>query len=306
MKPNVTLIGALVLTGAVWAMTFPLTKIAVEGGYRSFGIIFWSAVIAVAVLGAIVALRGMPLPVNAAALGRYGFVALAGTIVPSTMTYTAAVHLPAGIISVCMSIIPMVSFPLAIALGLDRVSGGRVLGLLLGLAGVLLITLPDASLPDSAQPAFIGLVLLAVLCYAIEGVGLGRIGRAGLDPIQLLLGASIISAIAAFPIALATGTFIAPHWPIGAPELAVIVSGAANAAAYVGYVWIVGRGGAVFASQVAYIVTGFGVVWSMALLGESYSLWVWTAVAAIFAGLFLIQPRPSSAPSVSAAARAAD
>lgn len=64
--------------------------------------------------------------------------------------------------------------------------------------------------------------------------------------------------------------------------------------AYVGYVWIIGRGGPVFAGQVSYVVTGFSIVWSMALLGESYSVWVWGAVAVIFAGLFLTQPKQSA------------
>ena len=53
-----------------------------------------------------------------------------------------------------------------------------------------------------------------------------------------------------------------------------------------------GRAGAVFAAQGAYIVTGFGVLWSMLLLGEVYSIWIWAAMALIFAGLFLVQPRP--------------
>ena len=40
MQRNLGLILALTSIGAVWALTFPLTKIAVLGGYRSFGIIF--------------------------------------------------------------------------------------------------------------------------------------------------------------------------------------------------------------------------------------------------------------------------
>jgi drug/metabolite transporter (DMT)-like permease len=70
-----------------------------------------------------------------------------------------------------------------------------------------------------------------------------------------------------------------------------VLSGLANVVAYVGYVWIIGRGGAVFAGQVSYVVTGFSIVWSMLLLGESYSVWVWGAMVVIFAGLFLTQPR---------------
>jgi drug/metabolite transporter (DMT)-like permease len=61
---------------------------------------------------------------------------------------------------------------------------------------------------------------------------------------------------------------------------------------YSAYVWLVGRAGSVFAAQVSYLVTGFGVLWSMALLGERYSGYVWAALALMFAGLALVQPRP--------------
>lgn len=294
MKPNLILIAALVLIAAIWALTFPLTKIAVLGGYRNFGIIVWSSTITVVVLGGIVALRRLALPLHPAALLRYGFVAFFGTVFPSAASYTAAEHLPAGVITVCMSMIPLLSLPLAITMGLDRATPGRILGLALGLSGVLLITLPKASLPGSAQAGYVLLALLAVLFYAMEAVGLGRLGRAGLGPIQLLLGASIVAAMVTLPIALITGTFIIPVLPVSKAEVAVVLSGLANTAAYVGFVWLIGRGGAVFASQVAYLVTGFGVLWSMILVGESYSIWIWSALAVIIAGLFLTQPRPKS------------
>ena len=291
MQRNLGFVLALILIGAVWALTFPLTKMAVLGGYRSFGIIFWSSIIAAIVLAAIVRLRGLGLPTHRVALGRYLFVALLGTVLPSAATYTAAEHLPAGVIAVCMAVIPIVTFPMAIVFGLEQPNLRRFSGLLLGCLGVLLIVVPDASLPDPSKVVFILLALLSVLSYAIEGVGLGKIGRAGLDPAQLMLGAFLLSAGLTLPIALMTGTFIVPSFGFGAAGLAVVLSGLANVVAYVGYVWIIGRAGAVFAGQVSYIVTTFSIFWSIALLGESYSVWVWAAVLVIFAGLFLTQPR---------------
>lgn len=302
MPRNLGLILALALIGAVWALTFPLTKIAVLGGYRSFGIIFWSSVIAAVVLGAIVRLRGLGLPLHRAAIGRYLFVASVGTVLPSAATYTAAEHLPAGVIAVCMAIIPIVAFPMAIALGLERPNVRRFSGLLLGFLGVLLIVVPDASLPDPSKVVFILLALLSVLFYATEGVGLGKFGRAGLDPAQLMLGAFLLSVWVTLPIALMTGTFSMPTATFGAAGVAVVLSGLANVVAYVGYVWIIGRGGAVFAGQVSYIVTGFSIVWSMVLLGEIYSVWVWAAMAVIFAGLFLTQPRETTDTEIADAA----
>jgi drug/metabolite transporter (DMT)-like permease len=67
-----------------------------------------------------------------------------------------------------------------------------------------------------------------------------------------------------------------------------------HAGVYAGYVWMVGRAGAVFAAQVSYLVTAFGVIWAMAILGERFSGTVWLAMLMMFAGLFLVQPRPAA------------
>jgi drug/metabolite transporter (DMT)-like permease len=109
-----------------------------------------------------------------------------------------------------------------------------------------------------------------------------------------MLGAFLLSVVLTLPIALMTGTFTVPAASFGAAGIAVVMSGLANVVAYAGYIWIIGRGGAVFAGQVSYIVTGFSIFWSIVLLGESYSVWVWGAVAAIFIGLFLTQPRQNA------------
>jgi drug/metabolite transporter (DMT)-like permease len=288
------LVLGLIAIGGCWGLTVPLSKIAITGGFRAPGMIFWSSAIAVVLLGVLLALRRSGLPLHRGALRTYAFVALFGTLLSSAASYTAAIYLPAGIIALCLSFIPMMALPLAVALGIDNVTPGRLAGLLLGLAGVLMMVLPEASLPDRAMAAFLPLALLAPLCYAIEAAGLGRMGAAGLGPMQVLFGASVLSCAVAMPVALATGTFISPLPPYGAPELAVLLSGVINALTYAAYVWMVGRAGAVFAAQVSYVVTGFGILWSMLLLAESYSIWVWAAMAAVFGGLFLVQPRLSA------------
>ena len=66
----------------------------------------------------------------------------------------------------------------------------------------------------------------------------------------------------------------------------------ANTAAYAGYFWIVGRAGPVFAAQASYMVTAFGVIWSMLLLGEVYSPWIWAGMVVILAGMTQVLPKP--------------
>ena len=89
--------------------------------------------------------------------------------------------------------------------------------------------------------------------------------------------------------------FIDPRRAYGAAEWALIWSSIIHAVVYSTYFWLVARAGAVFAAQVSYLVTGFGVVWAMVLLSETYSGWVWLAMLVMFVGLFLVQPRHQSA-----------
>ena len=71
----------------------------------------------------------------------------------------------------------------------------------------------------------------------------------------------------------------------------LVLLAAVHAVVYAAYVWLAGRAGSVFASQCAYLVTGSGVVWAMALLGERFQPVVWLALAMMLAGVALVQPR---------------
>lgn len=287
------LFAVLIVTGVAWGLTMPFSKIVVASGYRHFGIIFWQQVVCAGILLVWLAMLRRRLPVGPAALRRYLFIALFGTIMPNAGSYIAQERLPAGLVSVCFALIPMLALPLALAVRLERPEPLRLLGILAGMAGILLIVLPDASLPDPSALPFVLFALAAAFCYAVEGVGLGKLGSAGLDPIQLLAGAAVVSLFFALPLALVTGSWITPGQGALRIDLALVAVAAIHALCYAGYVWMVGHGGAIFAAQVSYIVTGSGVVWAMILLGERYSFWIWMAILVVFIGLFLVQPRPA-------------
>lgn len=281
----------LIVIGAGWGITQPLAKIAVSGGYRHFGLIFWQLVIGALLLGAICAARGRALPLGPRHLRLYLILALLGTVLPNTASFEAARHLPSGVLSILISLVPMFAFPIALVFGLEGVSARRFAGLCLGLGGVVLIIGPEASLPDPAMVAWIPLALVAPFFYGLEGNVVARWGIAGLDPIQALFGASALGAALALPLALGTGHFIDPRGPWGAPDAALLASSVIHAVVYSSYVWMVGRAGAVFAAQVAYLVTGGGVFWAMLLLDERYSPYIWASLLLMLAGMALVQPR---------------
>lgn len=291
MKDILALTGVLVLLGMGWGATQPLSKIVVSTGYQPLGIIFWQFVIGALLLTLIQIARRRPFRTDPPALFVYAVIAAIGTIIPNGASYMAYVHVPAGIMSILISTVPIMAFILALILRSDRFSAPRAVGLSLGLTGILLIIIPQGSMSGAATAGWILVALIAPMFYAFEANFVGSFGTAGLGAIQVLHGASILGAVLILPLAILTGQFI---WPqsIGAPELSLTASSVIHALCYSTYVWLVGRAGSTFASQCSYLVTGFGVVWAMALLGETYSGWIWLALLLVVAGIFLVQPRP--------------
>ncbi|MFD1911752.1 DMT family transporter [Halodurantibacterium flavum] len=287
LAPLVALLGI----GALWGLTTPLTKIAVGGGHAAFGIIQWQVAVNILVLGSICLLRRRTLPMGPAHLRLYLAVGLMGMVLPHSASYTAAAHLPAGVLSVVLSLVPLFALPVALVLGLERFHPLRGLGLALGAAGIVVLALPQLALPQAGALIFLVVAALAPLCYAMEGAFVAGFAVRDIDAMQTLLGASVVALGAVTPVAILTGQVILPPAAPTLAEVAILAGAVASLMAYTGYVWLLCRAGSVYAAQVAYLVTGCGVVWSMLLLGERYGNSFWFALILLFGGLFLVQPK---------------
>lgn len=124
---------------------------------------------------------------------------------------------------------------------------------------------------------------------------MARWGLEGLTPIETLFWANILGMLITLPATLIMDKFALPS-TVFAPEfLAILGIGVIHSAVYSCYVWMVGRAGPVFTAQVSYAVTLFGITWSIWLLDESYSAYVWAALFCILGGMALVRPRNEKA-----------
>ncbi|MGB0798972.1 MAG: DMT family transporter [Planktomarina sp.] len=284
--------GYLLFIGISWGATQPLTKIAVSTGHGHFGLIFWQLVISVIVLGSVNVVRRRPLPMHRAVWKFYIVIALVGTVIPNTTSYQAIAVLPSGLMSLFLSLVPMLAFPVALALGLDRFNWRRLGGLSLGLVAVLLIVGVPEALPQGAMLAFVPLSIVAPVLYAFEGNFVAKWGTGGAGPIQLLLGASVVGSVIAAPLAWYSGHWINPLNPWGQAEWALLGASVIHSIVYTMYVTIIGRFGPVFSVQVGYVVTLSGLGWAMLILGEAYTGPIWVALALLMCGVYLVSPKP--------------
>ncbi len=283
-------VAVLLWLGIGWGATHPLGKIATETGHGAFGLIFWQQVVMVVVLGAIALVRRKGMALTPAAIRFYVIVAVLGTIIPNGTFYTAVAHLPSGIMSIIIAMIPMLAFPMALALGLDRFSTLRLVGLGMGLAGVAVLAAPGAALPDAAMLVWLPVALVGPLFYAMEATYVAWRGTQGMDALQAMFGASLAGLILCAPVMLALDQSYSP-WPLGRDDWALAVSSALHALLYATYVWLAATAGAVFAAQSSYLVTAAGMLWAIVLLGERPSPAVWLALVVMLAGVALVQPR---------------
>lgn len=285
---------AMIAIGTAWGSTQLLAKIGMEAGHHPIGVTFFQAVIGLAICGLAVRLTGRRLPLSRRHVAFYVACGLLGTALPSALSFEGIRHLPVGVQSIVLSTVPMMTMLLALPLGLERAEAPRVAGLMLGLLAVLLLVGPEASLPDPAQAPWVALPVLVALSYSAENVIIARWRPADIDAVETMCGLLIAATVMVVPVMLATDA-VPDLTHAGWREAALFVCALLNVGCYLGFVWLIAAGGAVFAAQVAYVVTGAGVALGMIVLGERHSPYVWAALALLFAGLALVRPRRPAA-----------
>lgn len=288
------LFAALFALGVIWGCTIPLTKIAVSTGHHPFGLIFWQFSLSAIVLFFVVLVRRSRLIIDPKHLLFFLVIACLGTLIPNSMSLMAAAQLPGGVMALIIALVPLFSLLVALSIGRETFAPIRFLGVLLGVGAMALIALPETSLPDPSKAIFVLIGLIAPLCYGIEGNYLSVKQPEDTGPIAAMFGASVIGTILVLPLVMVTGTFINPLDGMGAPEFAQMCSSLLHVVAYTGYIWMVGKAGAVFASQVGYIVTPAGVILSILVLNETQSHYVWIALVVVLVAITLVQPKKTA------------
>jgi drug/metabolite transporter (DMT)-like permease len=190
---------------------------------------------------------------------------------------------------------PMMTYALALALDLERFRARSVVGMALGIAGVLLVVLPETSLPEPGMVGWVLVSLIGPTSFAVSNVCAAYL-RPPKTP-SLAMGAAM--SLFAAALLLAAMTVQGSWWffdsglDVGAA--AVVTLGVMFALLLVFMFATVRLRGPVFFSAVNYIAPIAGVVFAMAIFGESLSPWLWAALGLMFAGLAIMNTRRRAA-----------
>jgi drug/metabolite transporter (DMT)-like permease len=277
----------LVTVGTLWGATFSIAKLAITNGVPPLGYGFWQSTGSGLVLLAILALRRERLPMSRRHLLFYLMTGGLGISVPNVTFYIVIQFVPVGIMAVVITTAPIITFVLALLFGLEAWRWRRIGGLMLGLAGALLLVLPAVAAGDALSFWMI-LGFVTPLAYSLNSILTARLRPAGGSALSYACGMMLCAGMLQGPVMLATGQAWAPGLPLGLPELAIALQIAISASAYVVFFHLVRVAGPVYFSQVGYVVTLTGLLWGFFLFHERLEATVYLATVVIFAGLALV------------------
>ena len=277
----------LLVLGSIWGVSITSAKLAVQA-FGPFSVVFWYSLIAFLVLCGVSIIRRKLPPLDARHLRYYLASGLIGFSIPALNNLIVVQYVPAGILSTMIATAPVFTYAIALVARQERFQVLRAGGIALGLVGALVILLPANSLPEAGMAPWVALGLLTPFLYGITAVIISRYMPHETDSMTLATGFLGISTVFFLVGMLASGTATIPWpdiWP-GSPM--VLWLGVSSSVAYVLYFQIIRMAGAVYLSQVSYLVVTIGVVAGMIVFGERHSPLVWLGIGLMVAGLVFV------------------
>ena len=210
---------------------------------------------------------------------------------PQIALFYATEHIPGIVMSIILAMQALMVFLITTLLGIEKPSFVRLGGLVMGLIAVAVILQPSSSGVGIASPIWIFVALLVPFFYGLEGILMVAMPTEKISAWELAFFTMLGSAIWAWSLAVAFGMTL-PVADIDQTTGFIIVAFAAISG--VG-TWLlavaVRKTGAVFASQYSYVTTVMGVIWSILILSETASVWIWVSLGCMLIGMVLVRPK---------------
>jgi len=279
----------LLALSVLWGGSFYFIGVAVTG-LPPLTIVTLRVALAALALHAFLRATGRRMPADRNVWGAFLIMGLLNNAVPFSLIVWGQTQIASGLASILNATTPMFTVIVAHAATRDeKLSAGRLIGVLAGIAGVVTMIGPAAlgGLGDDvlAQLA----VLAAALSYAFAGVFGRRFARLGIGPVQTAAGQVTASTVLLLPLAL----IVERPWSLplpGADVWAAVIALAlvSTALAYILYFRILATSGATNLLLVTLLIPATAILLGATLLGERLEPQHFAGMALIALGLAAI------------------
>ena len=280
---------ALIVLGVIWGFSFYFVELALEG--------FGPLTVVTLRLG----LGALALNIVYVVLRRsyrtlfrhwkfFLIVGLSTMAVPHAAFSWGQQYIDSGLAAVLNALTPLTTMFLAVAVRQERASLVRIVALLVGVGGVVLLLGPSFRIGGLALAGTL-VIALAPLCYAVGSVFVRGI-KVKISPLEISTGALTVAALCLLPflLVLEQPWTVSDHslvpW-LGALGLAI--PGAAIA--FVIFFTLINRVGATNAVTVTLIIPVIGVLAGVFLLNEKIGPEFIVGTVLILSALVIMDPR---------------
>ncbi len=288
----------LTTSGVVYGGILTANKIAIGAGFPFAAYTFWQTFLAGAVLLVFSLARGRPPGLGFAHVRHYVLTSSLGVVMPLLVLTYVADRLPAGVLTLIFALAAPLAYIFAFALGRERFQWLSVAGVAFGFAGILMIVVPEGTLPAVGAAVWMVFALAVPVMLATNNMVMAYLRPPAASTLALVSGLQLAAAAITFPVMIAAGGFY-PFWTAPDPALwALAWAAAAQAITFLAVLEVVRRAGPVYTSQINYVIVVAGFLWALALFDEGLSGWVWGALGVMLAGLALAHAGAARRPTV--------
>ena len=273
--------GSFLFTGVAVRELPPLTIVALRVG------------LAALVLHGVVHAAGWRLPRERRIWTGFFGMGLLNNVIPFCLIVWGQTQIASGLASILNATTPLFGVLVAHVLTADeRLTRARLLGVLLGLSGVVLMAGPAALAGLGAQVGAQAAVLGGALSYAFAGIYGRRFRALGVAPVLTATGQVTASALILIPVALV----IDRPWTLAVPGLGtwsalIGLAVPSTALAYLLYFRIIATAGATNVLLVTFLIPVSAILLGVLVLGERLDASHLAGMALIGAGLVAIDGR---------------
>lgn len=280
----------LLVASALWGASFLLNEVALSD-FSPVAIATYRITLASIALCAVCYWLGLRLPFDRRTALMLVAIGVLNSVVPFSLIGWGQLRIDSATTAILLASTPFTTLLLSHLMTRDdRFAWNKLLGLLLGFLGVVVL-LGQGVQQGNGSLAGMLVVILAGGCYSLSSLLIRRLG----DMNTLVLVAASLAAGALVMLPLLFWFY--PPWdqPYRHSSLSALLFLAVGptAIAYVLRAQIVQLNGAVFMSNVGYLIPLFAVLWGWLFLAQQPSLVMWLALVLILGGIALGQRRKS-------------
>jgi drug/metabolite transporter (DMT)-like permease len=275
--------------GVMWGSSYLFIKIGVET-ITPMTLVALRLGIGAALLATVVLIARERLPRNSRIYGHLLVMSLLNIVVPFTLITWAELTVTSSLAAILTATVPLLVIVLAaVFLPDEPITLNRLIGLLVGFAGVVIITNPGGFGADGTAIAQLA-VLGASLSYAAGGVYARRFVT-GLRPMV----PAVVQVGFAFVISAAIALLIERPFEIdytAAAVASVVMLGIfGSGLAYLGFFRLLRTWGATRTSLVAYIMPVVGIILGVIVAAEPIDARILGGTVLVIAGVALVNAR---------------